>query len=135
VRADRSLIGALIAESLRVESPVMCIARTVLHPTSVRDVELPAEDKVILIYGAANLDPERYDSPTEFRLGRERSHIAFGSGPHRCIGEHLAMLEMRVAVEEVLDTFPDIRVSGAPVWGSGAVRRGVRRLPVKFSPA
>jgi cytochrome P450 len=136
VRGDRSLIPAVIAESLRVESPVMCMARTVVRDTSVRGVGLGVDEKVILIYGAANLDRERFDEPGEFRLGRARPHIAFGSGPHRCVGEHLAMLEMRVALEEVLDTFPDIRVLPAdpPVWGSGAVRRGVRRLSVEFTP-
>lgn len=136
VRADRSLIPALIAESLRIESPVMCMARTVVSDTEVRGVGLAAEEKVILLYGAANLDDEKFDEPLDFRLGRERSHIAFGSGPHRCIGEHLAMVEMRVAVEEILDTVPDVRVPAddPPVWGSGAVRRGVRRLPVEFTP-
>ncbi len=134
VRVDRSLIGPLIAESLRVESPVMCMARTALADTVVRDVPLAADDKVILIYGAANLDPTRWDEPLEFRLGRPKPHIAFGSGPHRCIGEHLAMLEMRVALEEMLDTFADLEVAGEVVWGSGAVRRGVRKLPVRFTP-
>jgi len=136
VLAERSLIPALIAESLRIESPVMCMARTVVSDTRVRGVELGVDEKVILLYGAANLDTEKFDSPLDFQLGRERSHIAFGSGPHRCIGEHLAMVEMRVAVEEILDAVPDIRMAQGqlPVWGSGAVRRGVRRLPVEFTP-
>jgi cytochrome P450 len=112
------------------------MARTVVSDVQVRGVELSAEDKVLLLYGAANLDPERFEAPTRFRLGRERSHIAFGSGPHRCVGEHLAMVEMRVTVQEVLNTIPDVRipVGEAPVWGSGAVRRGVRVLPVEFTP-
>jgi cytochrome P450 len=136
VQADRSLIPALIAESLRIESPVMCMARTVVSGARVRGVDLDAEEKVILLYGAANLDAERFDEPLSFRLGRDRPHIAFGSGPHRCIGEHLAMVEMRVALEQVLDTIPDVRIpeGDPPVWGSGAVRRGVRRLPVEFTP-
>ncbi|MDT7748464.1 MAG: hypothetical protein QOD96_2126 [Pseudonocardiales bacterium] len=136
VLADSSLLPAVIAESLRLESPVMCMARTVVSDVQVRGVELSAEDKVLLLYGAANLDPERFEAPTRFRLGRERSHIAFGSGPHRCIGEHLAMVEMRVTVQEVLDTIPDVRIPDGevPVWGSGAVRRGVRVLPVEFTP-
>jgi cytochrome P450 len=136
VLADSSLLPAVIAESLRLESPVMCMARTVVSDVQVRGVELSAEDKVLLLYGAANLDPERFEAPTRFRLGRERSHIAFGSGPHRCVGEHLAMVEMRVTVQEVLDTIPDVRIPDGevPVWGSGAVRRGVRVLPVEFTP-
>ncbi|HEY1973123.1 MAG TPA: cytochrome P450 [Pseudonocardia sp.] len=136
VLADRSLIPAVIAESLRLESPVMCMARTVTEDTEVRGVALGAHEKVILLYGAANLDPDRFANPTEFSLDRGRPHIAFGSGPHRCIGEHLAMVEMRVAMEEMLDSFPDLRLcdDDPPVWGSGAVRRGVRRLPVRFTP-
>jgi cytochrome P450 len=136
VRADRSLIPAVITESLRLEAPVMCMARTVVNDTEMRGVELAADDKVILVFGAGNLDPERFDDPTDFRVGRDKSHIAFGSGPHRCVGEHLAMVEMRVAVEEMLDTFADLHVlaDDPPVWGSGAVRRGVRRLPVRFTP-
>lgn len=136
VRADRSLIRPMIAESLRLESPVMCMARTIVTDTEMRGAQLAADDKVILVFGAGNLDPDRFDDPTDFRMGREKSHVAFGSGPHRCVGEHLAMVEMRVAVEEMLDTFPDLHIPAddPPVWGSGAVRRGVRTLPVRFTP-
>ncbi|MEZ0365819.1 cytochrome P450 [Mycobacterium sp. pUA109] len=136
VRTNRRLIPAMIAESLRLESPVMCMARTVVTDTEMRGAQLAADDKVILVFGAGNLDPERFEEPTEFRMGRENSHVAFGSGPHRCVGEHLAKVEMRVAVEEMLDTFPDLHipVDDPPVWGSGAVRRGVRKLPVRFTP-
>lgn len=136
VRADRSLIPDMITESLRIESPVMCMARTVVNDTEMRGAHLSADDKVMLVFGAGNLDPDRFDDPTNFRIGRDKSHVAFGSGPHRCVGEHLAMVEMRVAVEEMLDTFPDLHIpdEAQPVWGSGAVRRGIRTLPVRFTP-
>jgi cytochrome P450 len=135
--ADRALVPAVVAESLRIESPITCMARTVISDTTVRDVALRTGDKALLLYGAANLDPDRFPEPDEFQLGRGVPHIAFGSGPHRCVGEHLALMELRVAVNYVLDTMPDFRIpQGAEaVWGSGAVRRGVRVLPVEFAPA
>ncbi len=93
-------------------------------------------DKALLLYGAANLDPDRFPDPDEFQLGRGVSHIAFGSGPHRCVGEHLALLELRIAVDYILDVIPDFHIAAPSqvVWGSGAVRRGVRVLPVEFTP-
>ena len=104
--------------------------------TTVREIGMRTGDKALLIYGAANLDPDRFPDPDEFRLGRGTSHIAFGSGPHRCVGEHLALMELRIAVNYVLDTLPDYHIAedAEVVWGSGAVRRGVRALPVEFTP-
>jgi cytochrome P450 len=134
--ADRGLIPAVVAESLRVESPITCMARTVMADTTVRNVGMQTGDKALLLYGAANLDPDRFTDPDEFRLGRGVPHIAFGSGPHRCVGEHLALMELRIAVDYVLNTMPDFHIApdSEVVWGSGAVRRGVRVLPVEFTP-
>lgn len=134
--ADRTLIPAVVAETLRIDSPVMCMARTVVAPTHLGEVELEVGDKALLLYGAANRDPERFPDPAEFQLDREASHIAFGSGPHRCLGEHLALLELQTVLDHILDVLPDYHVpdDARIVWGSGAVRRGVRQLPVAFTP-
>jgi cytochrome P450 len=108
-RADEAVLGRAIEESLRFESPVFGLARTVTCPVTVQERELEPGDKVLLMYGSANHDPLRYPDPDVFDADRadRPPHIAFGFGRHRCIGEHLARLEMRVVAEELLRRVPD----------------------------
>jgi cytochrome P450 len=136
--ADRSLVQKAVDESLRLDSPVLYLGRTLTEDVEVGGQSLGKDERIALLYAAANRDPERFTDPDVFDLDRDaRSHLAFGSGRHRCLGEHLAALEMRVAMNVVLDTIPDYRVApGAEVgWGSGGVSCGVTSLPVIFSPA
>ena len=135
--ADRSLVQKAVDESLRLDSPVLYLGRTVTGDTEVGGQSLAKDEKIALLYAAANRDPERFENPDVFDLDRDaRSHLAFGSGRHRCLGEHLAALEMRVALNVVLDTIPDYQVApgGEVRWGSGGVSCGVTTLPVVFTP-
>jgi cytochrome P450 len=135
--ADRSLIPRAVNESLRLDSPVLYLGRTVTEDTEIKGDRLGAGDKVALLYAAANRDPAQFPDPDTFDLDRDpNSHLAFGSGRHRCLGEHLAALEMTVALNAVLDTIPDYQIDPAKqvVWNSGGVSCGVISLPVVFSP-
>ncbi|WP_433359806.1 cytochrome P450 [Streptosporangium sp. CA-115845] len=136
VLADRSLIGAVIDETLRLHPPVWNMARTVAKPTEVRDASLCPGEKVMLVYGAANRDPEKFAEPDRFDIDRSglSRHLAFGIGRHRCIGEPLAKLELRLALEYVLDHLPDVELDGEPRWGGGTNQHGLRSLPVRFTP-
>ena len=136
--ADRSLVRRAVDESLRMDSPVMYLGRTVTQDTEFRGQAMVKDEKLALLYAAANRDPRRFSDPDMFDLDRDaRSHLAFGSGRHRCLGEHLAVLEMEVALNLVLDVIPDYRLApGRDVqWCSGGVSCGVVSFPAVFTPA
>jgi cytochrome P450 len=134
--ADRSLVGKVIDETLRLHPPVWNMGRTVATETELRGSSLCPGEKVMLVYGAANRDPEKFEHPDDFDIDRDgiTQHLTFGSGRHRCIGEVLAKLELRLSLEYVLDHMPDLEPDGDPVWGGGTNQHGLRSLPVKFTP-
>jgi cytochrome P450 len=132
VAADRSLIPAVIDETLRIETPVIGLARTVMADTELAGQALSAGEKLLFVLNAANRDPAAFDRPDEFACPRaDGSHLAFGHGIHRCAGEHLALLEMQIAAQEVLDLLPDYEIADGyePEWVPGRLIRGMARLP------
>ncbi|MFH5824605.1 cytochrome P450 [Georgenia sp. AZ-5] len=131
------LIHAAIDEALRLEAPTQFMARTLTKDTSFGGVQMSAGDKVALVFGVGNLDDAAFEEPGEFRLdrGHGTSHLAFGHGVHRCVGEHLARAEMRISLEEVLRRLPDFEITGeVAVGGDAPFNRGPLALPVSFTP-
>ncbi|WP_188317004.1 cytochrome P450 [Solihabitans fulvus] len=129
------LIGKMVDESLRFESPVIGIARTVGQDAELAGQSLHAGERVLMVLSSANRDPEVFDRPDEFVCPRDRNpHLTFGTGVHRCVGEHLSLLEMRVVAEEVLRLVPDFTlVEGhRPRWVPGRLVRSLDSLPVTF---
>jgi cytochrome P450 len=105
------IVGALI-EFLRLESSVQGLARTTTRDVEVDGITIPAGEKVMMLYAAANRDPREF-GPTADRLDVRREiprHLSFSSGPHFCVGSHLARLQARVALEEVLRAHPWLTV-------------------------
>jgi len=103
----------------------VAVGRTVRAPVEVAGVALSTGDRIALNYAAASRDPEVCANPQRFDVHRkEVVHTAFGVGPHRCIGEHLARLEIRVAVQEFLQRIPDymIKPGTEPQFESGQLR-------------
>jgi cytochrome P450 len=137
VLADRTLVDKVIDETLRLHPPVWNMGRTVREETTMRGSQLCPGEKVMLVYGAANRDPDKFEDPGAFNIDRAgiTQHLTFGSGRHRCIGEVLARLELRLTLNYVLDTIPDVALNGEPVFGGGTNQYGPRSLPVKFTPA
>ena len=145
LRANRSLIPTFIEESLRLESPVKSDFRLVRRSTTVGDMATPAGTIVMVLPGAVNRDPRRFDDPNEFRLDRPnvREHIAFGRGAHSCPGAPLARVEGRVSLERILDRLSDI-VADEKHHGGTADRhysyeptfilRGLTELHIEFTP-
>ncbi|GAA3204142.1 cytochrome P450 [Actinocorallia longicatena] len=113
LRDQRELIPTFIEETLRLESPVKADFRLARRTTTVGGVEVPVGSSVMVLLGAANRDPGRFECPAEFRLERPnvREHIAFGRGAHSCPGAPLARVEARVSLERMLDRMGDIRIS------------------------
>jgi cytochrome P450 len=136
VRADRDLVPQTIEESLRLETPLLNITRLATRDTEVSGVPIPRGSTVMLMLAAANHDEARYAEPDQFDLHREspKPHISFGHGPHACLGTHLARLEMRVALNQLLDRLPNLRLdpAGNDPHIRGQVFRSPTSLPVLF---
>jgi cytochrome P450 len=136
--ADRSLLPAAIEEIMRYESPVPSGQR---HPTEDIDLGdglvIKAGEPIHAFWAAANVDPTHYDDPLTVNFDRGRqSHIVFASGTHRCLGSHLARMELRIALDEILTWIPDYTVPAVEdlVYDNVSVR-AVTRLPIKFTPS
>lgn len=129
--ADPQLGFSAIEESLRLEPPIQYFSRTVTRDTTIGGASMREGDKVLLSWASANRDPAAFDDPDAFVYDRPNNrHLAFGAGPHRCLGAHLARLEVRVVLEEVLRRIPNFRLEDpdAVVMGGG-INRLVRSLP------
>jgi cytochrome P450 len=145
LRRHRELIPNFLEEVLRIESPVKTDFRLTRHSTNVGGVDIQAGTPVMLLNGAANRDPRRFECPAEFRIDRPNAeaHMAFGRGAHSCPGGPLARVEGRVSLERILDRMQDIRLSEEhhgpagsrtfryePTW----VLRGLSRIHLEFDP-
>lgn len=146
LRERRDLVPNFIEETLRYESPVKGDFRLSRVRATIGGVELPPGATVMLLNGAANRDPRRFEDPDEFRVDRPnaREHLAFGRGPHSCPGGPLARTEARVSIERLLDRFADIRISEAMHGPLDARRyeyvptfilRGLKQLHLELTPA
>ena len=132
---DPSLVPAAVEELLRWETPVTGVPRKLKQDVSVGGLELKKGEIVTLLLGAANLDGSQFDEADVARFERERNrHLAFGGGPHRCLGSHLARMELRVALEEWHRRIPDyeIKAGETPIYSPGI--REVQYLPLVWSP-
>jgi cytochrome P450 len=109
---DPSLMPAAVEELLRHQTPVMMVPRVVAQDTELSGVTIRAGDSALLLIGAANTDGTEFDEADDVRFDRDANrHLAFGGGPHRCLGSHLARLELRVALEEFHKRVPDYRLA------------------------
>jgi cytochrome P450 len=112
IRANPSLMEPMIEEALRWESPIQSFYRRAHVDTEVAGVEVKAGDALLVMYAAANHDPEKYECPADFEIDRfdrergTRDHLAFGFGAHTCLGASLARLEARIALAALLDRIP-----------------------------
>ncbi|MEO3783615.1 cytochrome P450 [Actinocorallia sp. B10E7] len=131
--AEPALLPTAMEEFLRAYAPVT-MARLVKEDMHWRGVDMKAEDWVLLSFPAANRDPEQFDRADEVVIDREvNRHAAFGLGIHRCVGSHLARMELRVALEVWLERVPEFSLAdpSAVAWSAGQVR-GPRALPVRI---
>ncbi|MFV0645917.1 MAG: cytochrome P450 [Sphingomonadaceae bacterium] len=111
IRKDRSLIAPAIEEALRWDGPVLMQTRMAAVDTELGGMHIPAGSVLDVVAGAANRDPEIWDNPDQFDIFRKRdAHWSFSRGPHICVGQHLARIEMTRAMHAVLDTMPNLRL-------------------------
>jgi cytochrome P450 len=131
---DPDLLPVAMEEFLRAYAPVT-MARLVKQDMEFAGVDMKAEDFILLSFPAANRDPKQFERADEVVIDREvNRHAAFGLGIHRCVGSHLARMELRVALEVWLERVPDFTLAdpAAVTWSAGQVR-GPRTLPLRIS--
>lgn len=134
VAVDRTLVPAVIEESLRWETPAPRVVRLATSETEIAGCPIAAGTPIEVWIGSANHDDTRFDAPEEWRLGRGARHLAFGTGQHVCVGIHLARMELEVGLNAVLDELPGLRLDPShpePVV-SGHALRGPSELHVLF---
>jgi cytochrome P450 len=135
VQADRAIIPQLIEEVLRYDSPVQIVFRRTTREIAVSGTAIPADATVFVLIGSANRDERKFSDPDRFNLERDNSdHRAFGFSTHFCLGAQLARLEARVALEELLLSYPSFTRGVDPIQRVQSVLlRGLKRLPLKFA--
>ncbi|MFI0420239.1 cytochrome P450 [Spongiactinospora sp. 9N601] len=133
VRADRSLVPAVIEESLRYLTPFAGLTRITNREAVLGGVTIPADQFMMVWPGPANRDPRQFPDPDVFDPFRDsNAHVAFGRGIHFCMGAPLARLEGRVALNLLLDRFPELRVDpdDSPEFLIAPTMTGLRKLPM-----
>lgn len=134
LRADLSLMPKAVDEFIRWTSPVKHFFRTAVADCEVGGKAMKAGDSLMMCYPSANRDEAVFADPFAFRVDRSPNrHVAFGYGPHVCLGQYLAKLEIRALFEEMLPRVRDIALDGEPAWVKANFVSGLKRLPIRFS--
>jgi cytochrome P450 len=135
VADPQTLLPKAVDEILRFVSPVVYMRRTAVKDSELGGKEIKEGDKLVLYYGAANRDSEVFEDPDRFDVGRDpNDHIAFGAGPHFCLGANIARVEIEVMLRELLTRLPDIEPTGETSWLESNFISGPKHLPVRFTP-
>jgi cytochrome P450 len=134
VRADPALMPSLVSETIRWATPVIHMRRTARTDCELAGKQIRAGDKVVMWYVSGNRDETAIDEPERFRVGRPkaRQHLSFGAGIHRCVGDRLAEMQIRILWEELLKRDLEIEVVSPPVRLYSNFIRGIRSLPVRI---
>jgi cytochrome P450 len=135
LEANPPLLPSAIEEFLRIDAPSAGSVRTVQRDMVVGGTQLKEGDRVWLLIAGANRDPREYESPDELDIGRVQArHLSFGYGAHYCLGVHLARLELRVALEELLPRLGDFQIDEGGISYDSGCSRGPGELPISFPP-
>lgn len=134
LRADHSLIETMVPEIIRWQTPLAHMRRTALEDTELGGKQIKKGDKVVMWYVSGNRDGDVIENPDQFIIDRERprQHLSFGFGIHRCVGNRLAEMQLRVLWEEIMKRFDRIEVVGEPVRVLSNFVKGFEQLPVQI---
>lgn len=135
LRANPQKIPNAINEALRLESPIQGFSRMTTQDVVVDGVTVPANTRVLLLYGSANRDERRWDNPDEFQIDRKNTdHVGFGHGVHSCMGANLARIELSAILTEMVKKVERIELHGEKLLLNNSLR-GFERLTATFHPA
>ena len=133
LRANPGLVPSLVAEIIRYQTPVIHMRRTATRDVEFGGQRIKQGDKVVMWYISGNRDERAIDNPDAFVIDRAkpRQHLSYGAGIHRCVGDRLADLQLRILWEEILKRELEIEVLGPPRRLYSNFIRGIRELPVR----
>jgi cytochrome P450 len=132
--AEPALLGNAANEFIRMVSPVIYMRRTATKDTDLAGQKIAEGEKVIMYYGAANRDPAVFAAPDvlDVRRANADKHIAFGFGPHVCLGKRVAQIQLEEAYRQILQRFPDIQWTGEIDIAPNNFVHAIRSLPVRL---
>ncbi|MBL4585351.1 MAG: cytochrome P450 [Pseudomonadales bacterium] len=134
LRDNLDLIPKLVPEIIRWQTPLTHMTRTALKDTTIGDKNIKKGDLVVMWYVSGNRDEDEIESPYEFIIDRPkpRQHLSFGFGIHRCMGNRLAEMQLRIAWEEIMKRFDHVEVVGDPIRNHSPMIKGFSELPVRL---
>ncbi|MBD3646728.1 MAG: cytochrome P450, partial [Pseudomonadales bacterium] len=132
--ANPELIPKMVAEVIRWQTPLAYMRRTANHDCEIRDKQIKAGDQVLMWYVSGNRDEDVFENADVLDIERKnvRNHLSFGFGIHRCMGNRLAELQLRILWEEILPRFEKIEVQEEPTRTYSSFVKGYTHLPVKI---
>ena len=131
---DPDLIPRMSHEAIRMVSPVQHMRRTALEDTELNGQRIAKDEKLVLWYPAANRDPSVFPDPDRFDLTRENfdKHVAFGHGPHKCLGSRIALMQLQSAFRKIFERFPDIAWTGKQAIAPNTLVHAISSLEVNL---
>ena len=136
VRTDPALVPGLVDESIRWTTPVRHFMRSAAADTTLRGQAIAKGEWLMLCYPSGNRDEEVFEDPYEFHVDRSPNrHLAFGYGPHLCLGQHLAKMEMRILWEELLPRITSVELAGRARLSEANFVNGPKALPIRYALA
>ncbi|HEV2366177.1 MAG TPA: cytochrome P450 [Caulobacteraceae bacterium] len=137
LREHPELIPSMVSETIRWQTPLAHMRRTATQDTELGGKRIAKGDKVIMWYVSGNRDETVIERPDEYIIDRERArhHLSFGFGIHRCMGNRLAEMQLRVIWEEILERYPTIEVMDEPVYVASPFTKGYASLKVRIPPS
>ncbi|MBV1882745.1 MAG: cytochrome P450 [Pseudomonadales bacterium] len=134
LRANHDLVGTMVPEIIRYQTPLTHMRRTATQDTVLKGKNIKKGDKVIMWYVSGNRDEDAIDNPYDFIIDRERPrhHLSFGFGIHRCMGNRLAEMQLRIVWEEILNRFEHVEVMAEPQRTYHNLIKGYTELPVRL---
>jgi cytochrome P450 len=126
----------MVSEIIRYHTPLPYMRRTANQDIMIRDKQIKAGDQILMWYVSGNRDEDAIDRPNEFLIDRPkaRHHLSFGFGIHRCMGNRLAEMQLRIVWEEIMKRFSKVEVVGEPKRLLSSFVRGITDLPVQVHP-
>jgi cytochrome P450 len=135
LRADLDLLPSAIEEILRWHPPVLSFRRTASQDVVLAGQQIRAGDKVVVYHASAHYDARQFPEPYRFDITRSpNDHIAFGQGPHLCLGAHFGRLQLRIFFRELLTRLPQVELAGPAVRLTSNFINGITHLPLSWSP-
>lgn len=136
LKANPDLVPGMVSEIIRWQTPLAYMRRIAKEDTILNGQFIRKGDKVVMWYASGNRDERVFDRPDDFIIDRKnaRNHIAFGFGVHRCMGNRLAEMQLRILWEELLTRFENIEVVGKPEYVQSNFVRGISKMMVTLTP-